>query len=213
LSDIFREIDEDLRRDRALRIWKRYGNLIIGAAVLLVLATGGYVAWQRYEQEHRQGLSQAYDAALSVEQSDPKAALAQLQALSADAGKSYGMLARFQVAGLKAEQGDAAGARADYDALAKDSGIGKLFRDAATILYAVHALDSDDPKAVIERLQPLTAAENPWRHSALELSGLAAQRAGDVARAREIFTALADDQQAPQALRGRAAEILAALPG
>ena len=42
MSDIFQEVDEEVRRDKAAEFWKKYQNLIIGAAVLIVLATAGY---------------------------------------------------------------------------------------------------------------------------------------------------------------------------
>jgi hypothetical protein len=212
VSDIFREIDEELRRDNLLKLWQRYGIYILGVAVLIVAATGGYVAWQRYEEGRRQDQSRAYEGGLMLARSDPKAAIEAMQRLGGG-GEPYAMLARFQEAGLKAKQGDTAGALAAYDALSKDTDNAQTFRDAATILYATHALDSEDPNALIERLKPLTAPTSPWRHSALELTGLAAQRAGDTARARDIFTALAADSEAPQDLRSRAAEILAALQG
>lgn len=211
MSDIFREIDEDLRRDNLLKLWKRYGTFILAGAVLIVAVTGGYVAWQRYEEGRRLDQSRAYEAARSVEQTDPKAAIEAMQKLGGGAAP-YGMLARFHEAGLKAEQGDTAGALAAYDALSKDAD-SPAYRSAATIFYAMHALDSEEPNALIERLKPLTAPTSPWRYSALELTGLAAQRAGDTARAREIFTALSGDSEAPSALRSRAAEILVALQG
>ena len=42
MSDIFQEVDEEVRRDKALEFWKKHQNLIIAGAALIVLATGGY---------------------------------------------------------------------------------------------------------------------------------------------------------------------------
>ena len=64
-----------------------------------------------------------------------------------------------------------------------------------------------------KRLQPLTEPGNPWRYSALEITAVLAHRSGDKAKAQEILTGLADDLDAPQALRQRATEMLAALKG
>ena len=71
-------------------------------------------------------------------------------------------------------------------------------------------LTRDDPRlsALSERLEPLTEEDNPWRFSARELDAFIAVKSGDTDRAREIFTQLGDDQLAPQALRGRATEML-----
>lgn len=214
MTDIFREIDEELRRDNAAKLWKRYGNYVIGAAVAIVVATAGFVAWRDYEEGRREEQALAYAGALAAARNTgPEAGLEALAALAAEGEQPYSVLARFETAALLAEKGDAAGALALYDALAKDSDVGGPLRNAATILYALHGLDSVEPGELTARLEPLTAAGSPWRYSAMELTGLAARRSGDTARAREIFTTLADDLDAPRALRGRAAEILAALQG
>jgi hypothetical protein len=125
----------------------------------------------------------------------------------------YGILARFRMANLKNRAGDDSGAVAIYDAIAGDSGIPATFRDLATILAATHTLDKADPAALTAKLQPLTADSSPWRFTALELTGLLAQRANDNAKAKTIFAKLADDRDAPQGVRARAAEILASLRG
>jgi hypothetical protein len=46
MSDIFREVDEDVRRDKAAEFWKKYQNYIIAGAALIVLAAAG---WRFYE--------------------------------------------------------------------------------------------------------------------------------------------------------------------
>ena len=40
MSDIFREIDEELRRDNLLKLWQRYGRYVIGVVVLALLIAG-----------------------------------------------------------------------------------------------------------------------------------------------------------------------------
>ena len=59
------------------------------------------------------------------------------------------------------------------------AGIDPEFRDLAVLLSVMHGLPDGDPKAAIERLQPLTASGNPWRASALDLTAAAKLKAGD----------------------------------
>src|SRR5688572_23023181 len=49
MSDVFKEVDEDLRREQLKSIWDRFGIYIIGAAVLIVVATGGYRLWEYWQ--------------------------------------------------------------------------------------------------------------------------------------------------------------------
>ncbi len=44
MADIFKEIDEELRHDRMVRLWQRHGRLIIALAAAAVVAMAGFVA-------------------------------------------------------------------------------------------------------------------------------------------------------------------------
>lgn len=213
MADIFREVEEDLRRDNLAKLWRRYGMWIVGAAVAIVVATAAFVGWRQYQDSRRMEIARQYVAAADLlGRSDREGALRAFAALSG-AGGGYGVLARLRQAELLAEGGDAAGATAAYEAIAADGSVDRPYRDLAVILLALHEVDSGDPAALIARLEPLTAAGNPWRYSALELTGLLARRVGETARAREIFAGLADDAQAPLGVRERATQLLASLPG
>lgn len=214
MSDIFREIEEDLQRDRYKKLWDKYGNLVIAAAVVLVLATGGWEAWKAYRAKRDQAFGQSYAMAMRLaEQGKAKEAEAGFGKLASDAGPGYAALARLQEAALLAKAGDNAGATAVYDKLAADGSVGRVYRDLATLLSVLNGIDKGDPAALEKRLEPLTDPANPWRYSARELSAVLAIRSGDKARAEKLYAQLADDASAPASLRGRAAEMLAALKG
>ena len=114
-------------------------------------------------------------------------------------------------AGLQAEAGDREGAIASYLSISNDQTVDRLFQDVALLLSTLHELYTASPDALLKRLAPLTLADNPWRHSARELSGLLAQRKGERARAVRLFQKLADDVTAPAGIRSRAAEMSAIL--
>lgn len=212
MTDFIREVDEDLRRENLEKLWRKYGTYALGAAVLVVLATAANVGWQRYSASLAVERAHQYDAALQLlANSDPTAADALLEV--GDDEDGYAVLALLHAAAVKAEAGDAAGATAIYERLAKDSGTDRQLRDLAVVLLALHTVDTADAAELTQRLQPLTAEDSPWRYSALEITALLARRAGDIEKAKQILTALADDLHAPQSLRRRATEMLAALKG
>lgn len=211
MADLFREVDEDLRRDKLQQLWRRYGGYLIACAAAIVLGTAGYVGWQKYAESQRLRHGAAYVAAMEQLEREDAAASDALAELGAG-GTGYAVLARLQEASHKAKVGDAEGALAIYDAISTEEGLPSQYRDMASVLYVLHSIDTGDPAALDDRLAPLTEADHPWRHIALELSGLLAKRVGDVAKAREIFRGLVDDPATPSALRQRAAELAAALP-
>jgi hypothetical protein len=207
LSDIFREIEEELRRDSVAQLWKKYGIYVIGLAVLIVV-----VGWRAYQDKQRETQGAQYASALDLarqgKDADAAAAFAAL-AQKADAGRA--VLARFEEAASKVNTGDAAGAITVYDQLASDNSIGSGFRDVATLLSARYTLDKGDPQTAIAKLQPLMAPTNVWRGLALELTALAELKSGDKSKAQKDFDTLGKDTTAPQGVRQRAAAMAEAL--
>ena len=216
VGDIFREIDEELRQERFEKLWRSYGRYLIAIGVALVISVVGWQVWDHYRTTQREAASMQFTTAERLAAEGKSAEAAALFASLADrSAGGYEYLSRFRQAALRAESGDAAGAVSLYDALAGNDGLDPTLRDAATV-FAVMLL-ADDPKgdvaALRARLDPLLSADRPWRHAARELSGLLALRAGDRKAARERFAEIADDLQAPQGMRARAAQVLAVIDG
>lgn len=212
MDEFIQEVEEDLKRDRQLDLWRKYGKYAVGLALLAVIAASATVGWRNYQQTQRYEQGLKYAAALDLAGADKTgAAITAFAELAAEAGAGYAALARLQEAALLAKAGDGAGAAAVYERLITDSGANRIFRDLALILLALTTADNADPQALTGRLAPLTVGDNPWRHSALEVTALLYLRARDEARAREIFTTLADDTTAPRNMRARASEMLASL--
>ena len=212
MSDIFREVDEDVRRERLVEFGKRYGSWIAAALIALVLGTAGWVAWGNWKQAQRAERTEQLAAALDLAQAEnDKAAIEALNKLEGrDTGPA--MLARFYEAGLKAENKDLAGAVAIYNQLAA-SDIPPAYRELAALLSVLHQMDSAEPGPLIERLAPLTAANNPWRHTARERTAVLLGRQGNKEAARKMLDELAEDEAAPAAVRGRARELSAFYAG
>ena len=215
MSDIIREVDEELRREDWEKVWKKYGKFVIGGAVGIVLATAAVVGWREYDKSQRMAQGGRFaDAVSRVEQAASPAEAADIMAAAADdATAGYATLARFREAKLRADAGNRDAAIALYDALAADSGIEGMFRDLATLYSVRMQMAEGDEADLAARLEPLTAAGNPWRYSALELTAILALSAGNIEGARQIYAPLADDFETPESLRARAAEMLRALGG
>jgi hypothetical protein len=209
VADIFREVDEELSRDRALAAWRKHGKYVIAFAVVAVLAVAGFSAWQDYRERQRLAEGRAYVQALElVMKDDQRAALAAMTQIVAEGG-GYRWLALLEEASLKVKAGDRPGAVKIYDDLAANDSASRPFRDLATILSVMVTLDDGQPSALLQKLKPLAAPDSAFRPSALELEGLLALRDGNFKSAKQDFGNLADDATAPQNMRQRATQILA----
>ncbi len=212
---IFREIDEELRQENFAKLWKKYGNVVIAAAVVLVVAVGGYQGWRTYDLNDRAAQGERYAAALQMAQGGSiDLALEELNVLHGEGSAGYRMLSAFQNASLQSRKGNAADATAAYGRIADDSGFDILYRDLARLMAATVLINSQATSTeILDRIKPLDNDSNPWRHGARELLAVVALRGGDKAKSRDIFKTLSEDATAPQGIRQRAGEMLAALGG
>jgi hypothetical protein len=212
MSDIFREVDEDLRREQVKRLWDRFAPYIIGAAVLIVVATAGYRGWEYFQERQAQATGDRFLAALQLSEEGKHAeALAAYQAVSGDGSGGYPLLARFSAASAKAQTGDTAGAIADFDAIAADRSTPAEVQNLARLRAAFLLVDTSTVADLEARIGELAATGNAWRHSAREILGLGAWRTGDYAAARKYFNDIASDQGTTDDLRQRAGLMLALL--
>ncbi len=209
MADIFREIDEEVRRDKALEFWKRHGNKLIALAILVVLATAGWRAYDYYQTKEAQAAGARFEAALEASRAGrTDEAEKELAALSKDGSGGYRALARFREA---AELGktDAAAAVKLYDALATDNSYAVPLRDVARLRAALLLVDTASLAELKTRLDPLLATPGPISPNARELLGLAALKAGDYETAGRYFDEIIIDRSAPAQLRQRADLLLA----
>ena len=165
MPDIFDEVEEDLRADRAQALLKRYGGMLVAAAVLVVAGAGAWRAWEWRENKRIAAVADTYLAAAQTADAlkgpAREAAAAQFAAVAAKAPGGYRTLAQLREAGLKAQAGDLAGASALWDQVSGDGGADPLLRDVASLQWAMHHVDSGDPAQVAARLGPLAAARQP----------------------------------------------------
>jgi hypothetical protein len=201
LSDIFREIDEEVRREQYKKLWDRYGIYALAVAVLVVIGVAGWRGYQWWEANQAAEASVAYDAAADL-QTQGKAAEAQaaFNKLATDGTVGYRVLARLRAA---AAERDPKVAVAAYDAISKDGSVGRLMQDFAALRAGLLLVDSAPLADVTARLQPLTGPKAAFRHSARELLALAALHASDQTAAKQWLDQIAGDPDTPQSLRAR----------
>lgn len=214
MSDIFREVDEEIRKEHYAALWKKYGPWVIGAAVALVLAVAGYQGWKQWQRSQQLDASNAYaEAVAQIEAGDVDAALTQLAELSDPTDGGYGLLSAFREADVKAEQGDVKGAVEIWNQIANGAAVPQPFGDLAVLFAVQHQVGDTDPAVLAERLQTLANSDSAFRWTAVELQAYLADEQGNEAQAIELYQQIADAPDVPPAQRQRATQMLALLEG
>ena len=214
MADIFREVDEDLRHERYLKLWRRWRYWLLGVGVVALGGAVAYVMLADAQESARQAEGRQFAAAVAGIEAGRSGEAAELLAmLAAESETGYAALARLSEADARARRGDITGAVQTYDLLAGDSRVDPLYRDLGALLAAQRLVDRASLAEVNQRLAPLLAGHSPWRPLAAELSAIAEMRAGNVEAARTLFAELVSDPGAPLGLRQRSAELLTSLGG
>jgi hypothetical protein len=209
VSDIFNEVDEEVRREQLKKLWERYSHLIIGAAILVIAAVGAWRGYEFWQARKAAEAGAAYEAALKLsDEGKHSEAEEAFGKLAAQGTSGYRLLARMRQAAELGTTDPKAGVAA-YDAIAGEAGP-PLIRDAAAIRAAFLLVDTAKFSEMTQRLEPLTQPDGSYRHSARELLALSAWRNGDAAAARKWAEAAAGDPDVPQGVRSRV-EVLTSL--
>ena len=212
MSELFDEVDEEVRREQLKKLWDRYSIYIIAAALLIIAAVGGWRAYQYLEAKKAAEAGAAFDAAIELsEQNKHAEAEAAFNKLATSAPSGYRMLAKLRAAAEVATRDPQAGARM-YDDIAADRTVGAEQQELARIRAAGLLLDTASYPSMLQRLEVATKPDATFRHTARELLALSAWRANDTAAARQWLDMIANDAETPSAMRSRAEALQALLP-
>ena len=210
MSDIFQEVDEEVRRERLQKLWERYQNHVIAGTALILVAVAGWRGYEWWEAKRAAETGTAFEAAiLLADQGKHADAEAAFTKIAAEGTSGYRSLARMRQAAELA-QSDAKAAIGAYQAIAADGSVGADLRDLAGVRAGALLIDAGSFGDARTLLEPLSGTGHPYRHSARELLALAAWRAGDVAAAKRWFDLILTDIMTPPATRSRVG-MLAAL--
>ncbi|WBH16327.1 tetratricopeptide repeat protein [Sphingomonas radiodurans] len=207
-----REVDEELRKEQAAALWKRWG-LIIAIVIVVGLASfGGYLFWQSQQREAAGRDGERFQAAwddLAAQRIEK--ASAPLAALAQSKSDGYRAAAMFTQADLLLQKDDLKGAAAKFGAIAADESLGDPFRHLALVRQTTAEFDTLKPDQVVARLRGVAVPENAYFGSAGELVALAYLKQGRRDLAGRLFGQMAQDEKVPPTIRQRAVQMAGVL--
>ncbi|MGE0753619.1 MAG: tetratricopeptide repeat protein [Alphaproteobacteria bacterium] len=197
MSDLLKEFENDMRRERSEAMWKNMGKYLVWMSIAIVLGTAGGVSWRYWQQaENMEYTSEMLKGQELLDAGDYKKASAVLGALSKNNTDIRGLAALREAHALE-QAGDEDAARAAYAELAKQSG------DKVAPYAALASMSTGAPGIL-----PEPGKDQPFYHSRLEWRAWQLVEKGETDQAAGIFTALVDDGNTPATIRGRATEAL-----
>ena len=212
MADLFQEIDDELRQDKASRLWKLYGKYVVVTAIIIITSVGGYKFWQQKQLDDGEKASIAYEAALARSASgDLKGAIDQLNEEELGLVPGYAALSQMQKANLAMKIKDFEAALITYKDIAENDDYPQSIKEWASFRHAAVRVEKQIDSNASADLDTLIATDSPWRFLAKEIKAIKEIEIGNNSEAKAIFSELADDENAPERLRVRAAEFLQTL--
>lgn len=207
MTDLFEEVEEQLRSDRYRALARKGAPWVLAAAAAALVVALGYWGWQQYQQQTTDKASIEYTAGLTAYAQGDQAKAVQLWGdVAKSPARAYKSLALMQLGGVKIGSGkpeDVKAAVALFDqaaAAAPDDILG----DAARLKSAFAILDTAAFSDVEGRLTPLMKDGHPYRVQAREALAFAKLMKGDMAGARSDFVVITGTLDAPEGARQRA---------
>jgi hypothetical protein len=203
VTDIFREVEEDVRRERFQKLWKQYGDYIFAGVAAIAIGIAGYKLWDRYQyQQHVNASKTLMAAQQAADAGDTKTAQAMFGKVAQSGPSGYVVLAKLAEANTLLMSGKSADAIALYKSIAESdkTGLGDVARIRAAWVMVETAPRSD----VEAMVSPLNTPDNAWRFMAQEVLAYADYRSGAIEQSGREYKTLADNKDAPASMRNRA---------
>ncbi len=213
-DEFIREVDEAVRQDRWLSVWKQYNAYIIAAVLAVVIGTTSGVGWRTYQDSQRAANAKGLaDATALLAEERPAEAAAAFKALAEEAGGGVAVVARLRAAEAEKQAGNQEAKLALLESLAGDGEVSSLYQRLARLLATQEMFSDSDADAMIDELDQAATPDNPWRASLIELKAIAEMKAGRIEEARGTLETLLEGEDTPANLQRRAGELLNALGG
>jgi hypothetical protein len=210
VTDIFHEVDEEVRREQLKKLWDRYGNWAVAAAFLVVAAVAAWRGYSWWEAKKAAEAGAAFETAVTLAEGGKHTeAEAAFGKIVTEGTAGYRNIARVREAAELA-QTDAKAAVAAYEKIAADGSSGPVLQEVAALRAGALLIDAGSFNEARRELEPLAGSDGIFRHTAREFLVLAAWRGGDAAAVKRWSDLILADVQTPPATRNRV-EMLVAL--
>ena len=204
MTDLFEEVEEQLRSDRYRQFARTALPWLLGFAAIALAATLGYWGWDVYRTRQIDTASEQYTQAMeAMGQGDAAKARELWTAVSKSQAGSYKALSLMHLAAFAAGEKKPADEVKLLDEAAK-AAPDPLIADAARLKSAFALLDTAPLSELEGRLKPLMEDGRPYRVQAREAMAFAKLNAGDTKGARSDFVLLSQSLDAGQGVQARA---------
>ena len=185
MSDILRQVDEDIRKEHFLKIWKKYG-LYIGALVgLLICITVGYQIFKSIKISNDQKIVERYISAKTY--NDISISLDYLSDLEDSSNDFLSGLVKLKVADLYAKEKKYEMSKSKLYEIINDNKFEGIIKDQAVYNYLMLEINEIDDDQFSSLISDLKTSKTSYEFLYNELLAINYYLANNNIKSREIF--------------------------
>ena len=190
LSTFDREVEDDLQEEQLSRLWRQYGNIIVGIVISVIMFTAGSQIYQYYKQKNIEEAGRIYfDKVAATKSLSPEEALKEWEVFSENAPDGYALIAKLDLAQEYMANNQLEEAFQTYYALSQNADHPVYFRNFSLMSAAYLALKLDNTEfiALAEKTLVILNNENQiWSNVAKEILAWIALRRNQLDQAKHI---------------------------
>ena len=202
MSDILRQVDEDLKKDRLLAIWNSYRVYIVGFIILILISLSGYQYYLSSSKSKNEAIVEAYINAISS--TDNNISLNQLMKLDQSSNSYIKGLSKLKRVELYFALENNEEALQLLESISNDDTLNQVIRDLALYKYLMVQLDILDADQYFAIIDEQILRDSKFKYLFKELKAIKYLIQGKKTNSLEIFDTIILDESAPSDLKIRA---------
>ncbi len=206
MSDILRQIDEDLRKDRLLNIWKSYRIFIISSILTILITLSGYQYYLASTKSKNENIVEMYVDAINSTGSENS--INKLIKLDQSENFFINGLAKLKKAELYYNSENVDQALKILEQVSNDKKLNQVIRDLALYKYLMVQLDVLDTNEYLKTIDSQRIKESKFKYLFKELKALKYLVEENYIESLEIFNSIILDELAPSDLKERAKKFI-----
>ena len=206
MSDILRQVDEDLRKDRLLKIWNSYRIYIVGSILITLISLSGYQYYLSSTQSKNEAIVEQYINSINL--MDTNTSIQQLLELNEADNSFIKGLAQLKRAELYFVTENKEQAIELLESISTDESLNLIIRDLALYKYLMIQLDNLDKDLYFEIIDSQNLKVSKFKYLFRELKALKYLIEGDRINSLEIFESIILDENSPADLKTRSEKFI-----
>lgn len=201
MSEILRQVDEDLRKERIKNIWKKYYLYIIIFLVIIIFAPLSYQITKTINLSKNEKYVEDYLNYINI--SDPNNKIIELENLSRNNNNLISSLASLKIANIYIEENKIKEGRSELLKISNDINNNEIIRDLALYFYLMSGIDTISSEEIFSLLPNEKIQRSAYKFLFQELMAIHFIILNDLDKANQYLSKLSNDIDTPFEIKSR----------